>query len=97
MRDAITPDVGSAMISIYFKRSAAFGAGFVAVHGFRRRQDRVPFSVARELVCVPRDAMIGALVGPLLPLTPLLSVCPVGAGPSGPGAASASQRMTRTD
>ena len=83
-------------ISIYFKLSAAFGAGFVAVHGFRRRQDRVPFSVARELVCVPRDAMIGALVGPLLPLVPLLSVCPVGGGSSGSGAASG-QRLASAD
>jgi len=56
------------VLSLYLKTAAAFGAGFVVVHGFRRRQRRLPFSVPTEAVCVPRDAMIGAMVGPILPL-----------------------------
>jgi hypothetical protein len=62
----------------YLKASAAFGAWFVVVHGHRRRQDRLPFSVATELVCVPRDAMMGAILGPFLPLAPfvLSDTCP---------------------
>jgi hypothetical protein len=68
------------VINIYLKTTAAFGAGFVIVHGFRRRQHRLPFSVATEAVCVPRDAMIGAVVGPILPLVILFAFnkpCPL--------------------
>lgn len=64
------------VVSVYLKVTAAFGAGFVIVHGFRRRQHRLPFSVATEAVCVPRDAMVGAMVGPILPLVALVASKP---------------------
>jgi len=51
----------------YLQLSAAFGTGATTIHGHLRRESRMPTSVFTEVVCVPRDALIGAFLGPVLP------------------------------
>ena len=51
----------------YLQFSTTFSVGATITHGHLRRESRMPTTIATELVCVPRDAMIGAFIGPVLP------------------------------
>jgi len=51
----------------YIQASSAFGAGFIAVHGYRRRDYRIPtLNPFDHTIGILRDGMIGAMAGPFL-------------------------------
>ena len=55
-------------LGMYLRATAAFGVGFVVVHGHMRRSQRISTTPGTEIMCISRDAMIGAFAGPFLPL-----------------------------
>lgn len=55
-------------LETYVKVTAALGAGGVAMHSHVQRKRRIPVTLATELVCIPRDLMIGAFLGPYMPV-----------------------------
>jgi len=51
----------------YLQLSCAFGAGFTAVHGYMRRDHRLPtLNPLYHSVGFLRDGMLGAIAGPFL-------------------------------
>jgi hypothetical protein len=53
-------------LKTYVKVTAALSAGGVAMHSHQQRKRRIPVTLATELICIPRDLMIGAFLGPFL-------------------------------
>lgn len=51
----------------YLQASCAFGAGFTAVHGYKRRDHRLPtLNPLYHSIGFLRDGMLGAMAGPFL-------------------------------
>ena len=51
----------------YLQLSCAFGAGFTAVHGYKRRDHRLPtLSPLYHSIGFLRDGVLGAMAGPFL-------------------------------
>ena len=54
-------------LSLYIKTTSAFGAGCIAVHGYRRRDYRIPtLNPFDHTIGILRDGMLGAMAGPFL-------------------------------
>lgn len=72
-------------IAAYLTLTAAFNAGAVAMHSHLQRKKRTPVCLTSELVCIPRDMMLGAFLGPFMPviaISALTGKCPMTPPPS---------------
>jgi len=55
------------LLANYIKVSCVFGAGFTAVHGYRRRDHRLPtLNPFYHTIGILRDGMLGTIAGPFL-------------------------------
>jgi len=57
----------NSIITRYIQASSVFGVGFIAVHGYRHRDYRLPtLNPIDHMIGILRDGMLGAMVGPFL-------------------------------